>query len=204
MKLLEYEAKEMLRDYGLTTPDGRLLRGGDDDVGAGGLPVAVKAQVPVGGRGKAGGVKLARTAEEFAAARDGLLGRDLLGHRVNSVLAEELLEPVREVYMAVAVDRARRALVLLVHRAGGVDIEQAVREQGPALRVTLPGEPDAAVAAEVRAYLGLPESTLTELERIIGHVAGSYAGRRRARGSKPAHGNGRRPADLRRREDRAR
>lgn len=165
MILLEYEAKQLLREHGLATPVGRLLRAGDtldDD-----LPVVVKAQVPVGGRGKAGGVKVARTASELVAARDALLGQKLLGHVAASLLVEELLEPARELYVAVALDRAEQAMVLLAHHSGGVDIGHAARRSGGAFKVALRGEPSRQVAGDTGAYLGLPPEQTGELHRVM-------------------------------------
>src|SRR6266516_2769892 len=140
MKLLEFEAKRLLADYGLPVPAGQVVRSGEVVLERE-LPVVVKAQVPVGGRGRAGGVRVARTVAEWEAAREALLGAQLLGHEVSSVLAEERLEPVRELYVALALDRTEQAVVLLAHRTGGVEISETVREQGPALKLVLAGRP---------------------------------------------------------------
>ena len=84
MKLLEYQAKEVLASLGISIPPGRVARTPDEaaracsDLG----PVAVKAQVPVGGRGKAGGIKLARTADEARKAAEQIIGMDIKGFKV--------------------------------------------------------------------------------------------------------------------------
>ena len=166
MKLLEYEAKQLLREYGLSTPGGRLLRL-DAPASDGTWPAVLKAQIPVGGRGKAGGVRVVRTQTEYGEAREALLGKELLGYVTNTVLAEELIEPARELYLAVALDRAEQALVLLAHHSGGIDIERAVTGRGPVLKLALPDGPSRQMAARVGEYLALPRPMHDELHAIM-------------------------------------
>lgn len=164
MKLLEYEAKEMLRNYGLPTPAGVVVRTGEELPADLGLPAVVKAQVPVGGRGRAGGVRPVASASEAAAATADLLGHELLGHQVGAVLVEEQLSAERELYLAVALDRSQQALVLLAHKNGGVDIEDA---EGQPLEVVLEGSPTEAQVRVIADHYGIEAPKLGEvIERL--------------------------------------
>ena len=89
--------------------------------------VAVKAQVHTGGRGKAGGIKLARSAEETAAAADEILGMDINGHVVTKVLVAPGVDIAREYYLGVILDRSARGLTIMASAEGGVDIEEVAR-----------------------------------------------------------------------------
>src|SRR5256884_4427936 len=91
-------------------------------------PVAVKAQVPVGGRGKAGGIKLARTADEARTAAGQIIGMDIKGFKVPLVYCEAALEIEREIYLGFTVDRDARANILMLSAKGGMDIEQVAEE----------------------------------------------------------------------------
>ncbi|MGH7692742.1 MAG: ADP-forming succinate--CoA ligase subunit beta [Candidatus Dormibacteria bacterium] len=132
MKLLEHQAKDRLRRAGLECPTGRVARSSKEaeraaqELG----PVVVKAQVPIGGRGKAGGVKLAQTPAEAEAAAAAILGMEIHGYRVPAVLCEQALEIAKEIYLGVALDRDRRTLVVMLSFAGGMEIEE-VAEQAP-------------------------------------------------------------------------
>jgi succinyl-CoA synthetase beta subunit len=174
MKLLEYEAKQLLAGYDLPVPAGQVVRHGEAEALTVALPVMVKAQIPAGGRGKAGGVRPAETAADYAAARDGLLGSELLGHPVGAVLAEEILEPARELYLAVALDRAEQGVVLLAHHSGGVEINGAVKARGPALKIKLSGAPTAAMVRRVQEYLALPAGARGQLAQIVGGLWRAY------------------------------
>src|SRR5947207_13690506 len=91
-------------------------------------PVAVKAQVPVGGRGKAGGIKLAKTADEARKAAEQIIGMDIKGFKVPLVYCEAALEIEREIYLGFTVDRDARANILMLSAKGGMDIEQVAEE----------------------------------------------------------------------------
>ncbi|HLH67633.1 MAG TPA: ADP-forming succinate--CoA ligase subunit beta [Candidatus Dormibacteraeota bacterium] len=135
MKLLEYQAKELLASLGIPIPAGQVARTPEEaaqacaELGA----VAVKAQVPVGGRGKAGGVVVARTPEEARAAAARIIGMDIKGHRVPLVYCEAALEIEREIYVGLTVDRDARANILMLSARGGVDIEQVAQETPSAI-----------------------------------------------------------------------
>lgn len=125
MKLYEYQAKELLRAAGVPVPDGRLCRTVEDVRAAAavlGGPVAVKAQVLAGGRGKAGGIRRAATPDEAAALAAALLGSRLLGLMVERVWVEPWADTQQELYLGYTID-ARRGQVLLLLGPGGIDVE---------------------------------------------------------------------------------
>ena len=130
MKLLEYQAKEVLASLGVAIPPGEVARTADEAAAACARlgPVAVKAQVPVGGRGKAGGIKLARTPDDARAAADQIIGMDIKGFKVPLVYCEVALEIEREIYLGFTVDRDARANILMLSAKGGMDIEQVAEE----------------------------------------------------------------------------
>src|SRR5580700_9575852 len=130
MKLLEYQAKEVLASLGIAIPPGKVARTPEEAAAACAElgPVAVKAQVPVGGRGKAGGVKLARTPEEARAAAEQIIGMDIKGFRVPLVYCETALDIGEEVYLGFTVDRPERNNVLMLSSQGGMEIEQVAEE----------------------------------------------------------------------------
>ncbi len=130
MKLLEYQAKEVLSSLGIPIPPGMVARNPGEAVAAFEKlgPVAVKAQVPVGGRGKAGGIKLAKTADEARKAAEQIIGMDIKGFKVPLVYCEAALEIEREIYLGFTVDRDARANILMLSAKGGIDIEQVAEE----------------------------------------------------------------------------
>ena len=130
MKLLEYQAKEVLASLGITIPPGEVARTADEAAAACARlgPVAVKAQVPVGGRGKAGGIKLARTPAEARSAAAQIIGMDIKGFRVPLVYCEAALHIEREIYLGFTVDRDALANILMLSARGGMDIEQVAEE----------------------------------------------------------------------------
>src|SRR6202048_3152712 len=130
MKLLEYQAKEQFAGAGIPVKEGKVARRLEQVVDAAKLlgPVAVKAQVPVGGRGKAGGIKLARTPDEARKAAEQIIGMDIKAFKVPLVYCEAALEIQREIYLGFTVDRDARANILMLSAKGGMDIEQVAEE----------------------------------------------------------------------------
>jgi succinyl-CoA synthetase beta subunit len=130
MKLLEYQAKEVLASLGIAIPPGRVARTPEEAAAACAElgPIAVKAQVPVGGRGKAGGIKLASTPDEARAAAQKIIGMDIKGFKVPLVYCETALDIEREIYLGFTVDRDARANILMLSAKGGMDIEQVADE----------------------------------------------------------------------------
>jgi succinyl-CoA synthetase beta subunit len=135
MKLLEYQAKEVLASLGIPIPPGRVANTPDEAAQACAElgPVAVKAQVPVGGRGKAGGIKLAQTPDEARAAAEQIIGMDIKGFKVPLVYCEVALDIAREIYLGFTVDRDARANILMLSAMGGMDIEQVAEESPEAI-----------------------------------------------------------------------
>ncbi|RJX44812.1 ADP-forming succinate--CoA ligase subunit beta [Halonotius aquaticus] len=133
MRLHEYQAKDIFADAGIPVPNSQLadsVAGVLDAVSAIGYPAAIKAQVHVGGRGKAGGIKIATSEEEAREAAESILGMDLKGYTVDRVLVEEGVDFVDEYYVGVTMDRGEGEPVAMVSTKGGVDIE-AVAEEDP-------------------------------------------------------------------------
>lgn len=136
MRLHEYQAKRVFADAGIPVPDSALATTVEEAVDAAGeigYPVAIKAQVHVGGRGKAGGIKLADGAEEARAAAEDILGMDLKGYTVDRVLVEEAVDFVNELYVGVTMDRGAGQPVAMVSTKGGVDIEEVAAEDPDAI-----------------------------------------------------------------------
>ena len=136
MKLHEYQAKEAFADAGIPTPASRLAGTVDEAVAAAediGYPVAIKAQVQVGGRGKAGGIELADSEGEARDAAESILGMDLKGYHVDRVLVEEAVDFVNELYVGVTMDRGEGRPVAMVSTRGGVDIEEVAAEDPDAI-----------------------------------------------------------------------
>lgn len=140
MKLYEYQAKRLFSEYSIPVPGGRVAFSAVEAEGAIeslGLPVVVKAQVLTGGRGKAGGIKLAGSKDEAMHAVRSLLGGGLKGVAVKSVLIEETIRYRRELYCSISVARASKSLVAMLSPEGGVEIEEVAEDPGKVLRQTL-------------------------------------------------------------------
>ena len=134
MRLLEFQAKEILARHGIPVPRGSVAATPEDAMrvaeGIGGA-VVVKAQVGVGGRGKAGGIVVAADPPSASRVAGQMLGSTLQGLPVRQVLVEQALDIAQELYLGLALDRAGRCLVAMASSEGGVDIEQ-VAEETPA------------------------------------------------------------------------
>ncbi len=136
MKMLEYEAKPIFSEYGIPVPKGVLIRAPEEvtahlaELGDG---VVLKAQVDVGGRGKAGGVLMADNGSAVATARE-LFSREIKGIPVREVLVEERLAIEHEYYVSIAIDRSSKQPVVLFADAGGVEIENAAKADESAIR----------------------------------------------------------------------
>lgn len=130
MKLLEYHAKEIFRRYDIPTPRSEVAESpkGAREIAERLGPVAIKAQLPVGGRGKAGGIKFAESPEEAEKIAGGLLGSRIKDIEIKKVLVEEKLDIKDELYLGVTVDRKNRCYVVLASSEGGVDIEEVAEE----------------------------------------------------------------------------
>jgi len=128
MRLLEFQAKRIFSEHGIPVPKNVLLESSTDLENLL-YPVMLKAQVPVGGRGKAGAIKPVTDANEAAAVLDELLNTRIRGNPVRVVLAEEKVEVQKELYLALLIDKLARLPVIMASDAGGIDIEQVARER---------------------------------------------------------------------------
>jgi succinyl-CoA synthetase beta subunit len=132
VNLHEYQAAEIFASHGLRTNAGGVASTLDEAEAlaqAAGVPVVVKAQVLTGGRGKAGGVRLARSPAETREVASAILGLDIRGHTVRKVLVAPAVDIAQEFYLGVTLDRARRQNVVMASAEGGVDIEEVARER---------------------------------------------------------------------------
>jgi succinyl-CoA synthetase beta subunit len=160
--LMEYQAKELFAKHGVATTLGEVVQTADDARAAaerfGGVTV-VKAQVKAGGRGKAGGVKLAKTPEEAYEHASAILGMEIKGLRVNRVLVTPATPPEEEYYFSFLLDRANRSYLCIASVEGGVEIEEVARTNPDAVKKINvdPGTGvDAAKAAEIVDEAGFP------------------------------------------------
>ncbi|PSQ23712.1 ADP-forming succinate--CoA ligase subunit beta [Halobacteriales archaeon QS_8_65_32] len=131
MRLHEYQAKEVFADAGLSVPGATLATSVDEAVTAAesvGYPVAIKAQVHVGGRGKAGGIELVESEAEVREAAESILGMELKGYEVHQALVESAVDFVDELYVGITMDRGAGRPVAMVSTRGGVDIEEVAAE----------------------------------------------------------------------------
>ena len=139
MKIHEYQAKELFRQFGISVPDGNVAFSPDEATavanGLGRFPVVVKAQIHAGGRGKGGGVKLAHSAEEVASLAEEIIGMNLVTHqtgpsgqRVRKILVEQGLNIAKELYLSILPDRGTATHVIMASEAGGMDIETVAAE----------------------------------------------------------------------------
>lgn len=126
MKIHEYQAKELFQSYGIPVQEQMVISDASEARGAaekmGGF-VVVKAQVLVGGRGKAGGVKLAKSPDEAAKHAQAILGMDIKGETVEKILIAPAADILKEYYLGLIMDRTSKKIVLMVTKEGGVDIE---------------------------------------------------------------------------------
>ena len=131
MDLYEYQGKELFRRYGIPTSDGRLAttpreaRAAAEELGG---QVVVKAQVLTGGRGKAGGVKLADDPEDAERKAEEIIGLDINGHVVRKLLIERASEIAKEYYLSVTFDRGEKKVLFMLTTEGGIEIEQVAAE----------------------------------------------------------------------------
>jgi len=180
MDLLEYQGKQLFARHGVPVPSGMPARTVDEAVAVAdqiGYPCVIKAQVQIGGRGKAGGIKLAKNQREARAHAEAILGMDIRGLTVHEVWVEGASEIASEYYASVIFDRSAKAPLVMLSTMGGMDIE-AVAEENPAAIARLHVDPllgfqdfhgrrlayEAAVDADVVRPVG---ALLTKLYRVF-------------------------------------
>ncbi len=136
MKVHEYQAKEIFKKYGILTPKERMCRTVEEAVAASkeiGIPCVIKAQVMVGGRGKAGGIKLAKSAEEVKQHAQAILSMEIKGIPVKKVLVSEAIDIGSEAYLGIIIDRTEKRTVVMACKEGGVEIEEIARQKPEAI-----------------------------------------------------------------------
>ncbi|MBW7860423.1 MAG: ADP-forming succinate--CoA ligase subunit beta [Rhodocyclaceae bacterium] len=175
MKIHEYQAKEILRKFGVVTPKGVACFSVDEAVKAaeqlGGSIWVVKAQIHAGGRGKGGGVKIAKSLHEVQARAGEILGMQLVTHQtgpegqlVRRLLIEEGADIKKEYYVAALTDRATQKVAMMASSEGGMDIEEVAHKT-----------PEKIIKVFVDPLVGLTDAQATELARGIGVPEGSMA-----------------------------
>src|SRR6202789_1760930 len=183
MDLLEYQGKQLFAKHGIAVPSGEVANTVEEAVAAAeqvGYPVAVKAQVLIGGRGKAGGIKIAKDAAEAGEAADATIGMDIVGphgegpFRVDQVWIEGGSDIASEYYASVILDRGEKKLLAMVSAKGGMDIEAVAAEDPDALvkrHIDPTREFDAAAARSIVAAAGLAEDALDQAAEVLVKLA---------------------------------
>jgi succinyl-CoA synthetase beta subunit len=180
--LLEYQGKQLLATHGAVVPEGVVADSVDAAEAAAatlGYPVVLKAQVPVGGRGKAGAIRVATEPEEVREHAAAIFGLTLKGHLVRRLWLEPASDIAREYYASLTFDRAARRHLLLVSARGGVDIEQVAREDpGAVLRHHVDPLDDlsAETAREVVDGAGLEPTAAADLAGLLLAMWSAYRG----------------------------
>lgn len=163
MDLYEYQARDLFEAHGVPVLKGAVATTAEEAAKAAaeiGGRVVVKAQVKVGGRGKAGGVKLAENADDVREKAGAILGMDIKGHTVHKVMIAQAAPIAEEYYLAILLDRANRSFLVMASVAGGMDIEQVAHET-----------PEKLARVNFDAYQGLSESKALEIVRAGGFPA---------------------------------
>ena len=153
MNLFEYQGKDLYKKYSITTPKSIFIKSISDLTENHGLsfPLVVKAQVQVGGRGKAGGIKVAKNYQELVQHIDAILGMDIKGHKVESLLIEEASEIISEYYISFTLDRSEKKYLMMLSSKGGMDIEEVAANS-----------PDDLIKIHISPSLGLESNVITQ------------------------------------------
>ncbi len=177
MDLYEYQARQMFKEHGVPVLDYRLAstpeearEGARELLADGASLLVVKAQVKTGGRGKAGGVKLAHTADEAYEKAEAILGLDIKGHIVKKVMIAVGADIAAEYYFSILLDRSNRRHLAMCSREGGMDIETLAKERPEAL-ARVPLDPvvgiDAEVARRIAKEAGFDEATAEAIAPVL-------------------------------------
>lgn len=183
MDLYEYQARDLFEKHGVPVLRGIVAQTPQEAAAAAAelaTPVvAVKAQVKVGGRGKAGGVKIARSPQEAADHASAILGMDIKGHTVGKVMIAEGAEIAEEYYFSILLDRGERRYLAMCSREGGMDIETLAAERPEAL-ARVPVDPidgiDEAKAHEILTEAGFPEADQPAIVPVLLRLWDVYTG----------------------------
>ncbi|MDA9732468.1 ADP-forming succinate--CoA ligase subunit beta [Acidimicrobiaceae bacterium] len=154
MDLFEYQGKSLYQKFNINHPNSKLIKNLNDlnDPINLNFPIVVKAQVQVGGRGKAGGIKVAKDINELTQYSEEILGMDIKGHKVEILLLEEASNILEEYYISFTLDRSEKKYLIMLSAKGGMDIEQVAEEN-----------PDDLVKFHVSPSEKLTSSTISEL-----------------------------------------
>ncbi len=188
MKIHEYQAKELFRNHHIPVPEGDIALSTDDACALaerlGGFPVVVKAQIHAGGRGKGGGVKIARSLDDVRSMTAAILGNLLVtpqtgpqGKKVRKVLVEQGLDIEQELYFSIIPDRSTAKIMIIASRAGGMDIEEvAAKDPEKIIRVLInpltgiePGQ-----CKDITAGLNLTGSLAGEFSTLVEKLYGLF------------------------------
>lgn len=177
MRLYEYQAKALFRAAGVPVPEGRVVRSPEEARTAAselGGRVAVKVQVPIGGRGKAGGVRLASAPEEAEAAARELLGKEIRGYPVDRLLVEQAVRIRQEFYLSLTLDRSRQQYAVIASAEGGVDIEELAATRPERIAKVwidpLLG-PKSFYSLQVASLLGIPQELVPAFQERVAQIA---------------------------------
>jgi succinyl-CoA synthetase beta subunit len=180
MNIHEYQAAEILHRHGLPVNPGKVATTPEEALAIAaefGTLVVVKAQVHTGGRGKAGGIKLAKSPEEAAEAARAILGMDIRGHIVNKVLVAKGASIASEFYLGVILDRNNRQILVMASAEGGVDIEEVARVS-PEKIVKINADPSLGLhpyqARELAFALGLPNDKVNGFATLAQNLFTAY------------------------------
>ena len=187
MKIHEYQGKQLLAKYGVTVPRSVVVNSAEQVPAAVeqlGLPVVVKAQIHAGGRGKGGGVKLARTLDEAIDMARAMIGKTLVTHQtgpegreVRTVLVEEALKIKQEFYLGIVLDRAISRLVFMASSAGGMEIEEVAAHE-PEKILKEPIDPavglQAFQARKLAFGIGLPKEVVGKAVKFMTALYRAY------------------------------
>lgn len=173
MKLHEYQSKRIFAQYGVPIPQGDIATTPAEARNIAKKldgPVVIKSQVLVGGRGKAGGIKLARDANEAEALAGQILGMDIKGLTVDKVLVDPAADIKEEIYLGIVIDRARQQPVIITSAEGGVEIEE-VAKTNPKAIIRLPIDPQIGLmdyqARDLAFELGLRRTFISQFVKIV-------------------------------------
>ena len=162
MRLLEYQAKQLFAEFGIKVPKGltsKNLKQGRKDAKNLGFPFVIKAQVPVGGRGKAGAIQKCHNEDEFELKYPQILEMSVKGEKPRAILLERMVEYKKELYLSLFLNRGKRCYTIIASSDGGVEIEsvknQVIREVGL-------GNVEKQVAEEVGKDIGLEGNSITD------------------------------------------
>src|SRR5438128_5012948 len=185
MKIHEYQGKAILKKYGVAVPRGEMAENREEAeavaknlFSAGATGVVVKAQIHAGGRGKGGGVKIAKSVEEAGDLASKILGMTLITHQtgpegrvVRRLLIEETLPIEKELYLGIVIDRAEARPVFMASQAGGMEIEQVAAENPDAIlkeHITPGMGLEAFQARKLAFQLGLKQQQINQAVQFMG------------------------------------